>query len=72
MIPNALWGSVLVAVTTIVNQYYGDMVWAPVAVAVLVMIGKLIQVSMTSEPAETTRSLGEQEQPSKLRRWLIG
>lgn len=55
IVPNALWISILVSATTIVNQYYGGLWWAPVVVAAIAAAIKLIQVT-TTEPAPTPQS----------------
>lgn len=75
-LPNALWISILVAATTIVNQYYGSLWWAPVIVAALAAIAKLIQVTTTdpTPPTSTTRDIADNPPlpPSAFRRWLVG
>lgn len=55
MLPNALWLSIIAAVTMVINQTYPDMWWSPVALAALIAIGKLIQVNVT-EPLPSPQS----------------
>lgn len=68
-IPNAVWISILVAATEIVNRYYDGSVWAPLAVALLAMAIKALQVKST-EAAAMAR--GAAPQDSAMRRWLLG
>lgn len=71
-IPNALWLSIIAAIQLVVNQNYNDLWWTPVAIAALVAVAKLLQVTV-APPATTTRGLApDVESQSKLRRFLIG
>lgn len=72
-VPNALWISILVAATSIVNQYYGELWWAPVVVAALAAIAKLIQVSVTEPPPVPQSDFGgpAPQQDSAFVRFLV-
>lgn len=73
-VPTALWISILVAATSIVNQYYGDLWWTPVVLAIFVAAGKWIEVNVVDPPPAPQSDFGgpAPDQPSKFKRWLVG
>lgn len=73
-LPNALWLSIIAAVTMVINQVYPDALWAPVALAALLAVGKWVEVNVVAPPPVPQSDLGgpAPQQDSKIKRWLIG
>lgn len=75
VLPNALWLSIIAAVTMVINSQYPDLWWSPVALAALVAVGKLIQVNVepAGPPAGTMGvPRGQEQKRSKVVEWLVG
>lgn len=80
-LPNALSLSIIAGLQLIVNQSFADYWWTPIALAALLAVGKLLQVSVTEPelPAMIEGPAGamssprpEQDKPGGFARFLVG
>jgi hypothetical protein len=76
-VPGVAWAALLTFLTQWLSQYFGDVVWVPTAIAVLMGVIKFIQMlTEKAPPPPPPGAMGEampvQKQPNAVARWLVG
>ena len=76
-LPGAAYVAILAFATNFLQQYFGDSLWVPTAIAIIGGLIKMLElVGEPTPPAMPPGALGapmpEQEKPNPVARWLLG